>query len=68
MKKCKIQSKLVQNRIVKITLNLNRKKLSSIGKLNTAFFLSISKVTMCQTNCLYKLLRKTLTVGINGTK
>lgn len=38
MKKCKIQSKLVQNRIVKIILNLNRKKLSSIGKLNTAFF------------------------------
>ena len=38
MTKCKIQSKLVQNRIVKIILNLNRKKLSSISKLNTAFF------------------------------
>lgn len=38
MTKCKIQSKLVQNRIVKIILNLNRKKLSSIGKLNTDFF------------------------------
>lgn len=34
MTKCKIQSKLVQNRIVKIILNLNRK----IGKLNTDFF------------------------------